>query len=324
MDETRNTIHDKIRKRILITRICWCTFIILAALFLFALPPIAESIITARLAGAGLIDPHLKIRHISFNKLDINSLTAGNRSNPDLIIPAISVDFSLPALFGGKIKRVEISGLRLAVDIGKNGPELKGFKKTKPAGTQNDNKTAIDLPFNDLIIHTAVMELTWQKKKISIPFDFNAIRTNNVRNARGERGATVSFSGNIQPYGERVSVSGAINLHSGSGAIEIESKNTKLHRFFEDFPGLPALFFKANADLKSTIRVKNWQIEQGDVSLWSEALQAVLPGGKSTCDLKLDFKIAADLKPRDISLKVRFKSAAGKDVQIALPFDLAA
>lgn len=324
VDEKQSTTHDKIRKRIIITRICWCVFIILAALFLFALPPLVESIIAARLSSAGLIDPHLKVRHIGFNKLDIKSLTAGNRNKPDLIIPAISVDFSLPALFGGKVRRVEISGLQLAVDIGKNGPIVRGFKNTKPSGGTDDKKTAIDLPFNDLIIHTAVLELAWQKKNITIPFDFKAARIKDVRDSQGKREDAVSFSGNIHPYGERVSVSGSVNMSSGSGTVTIEAKNTKLHRFFEDIPGLPALFFKANANLKSTIQVKDWKIDQGDVSLWSEALQAVLPGGKATCDLKLDFKIAADIKPRDISLKVRFKSAAGKDVQIALPFDLTA
>ncbi|MCK5056714.1 MAG: YdbH domain-containing protein [Candidatus Aminicenantes bacterium] len=306
------------RKRIIITRIFWATFFVLAIAFLIFLPAVVESLILNRLEKMGFVNSRLNVRGIGLNKLDINSVTVGDPENPDIEIPVLFLDFSLPGLLKGKVKKIEISGMKFSLNAGDDGVRLKGLKVLPGQGGAG----GMELPFTALSINSSILNLTWRGKKIMIPFDFRSSKIEVEGDPDDKKGDTFAFSGRFFPYGEQISVSGAVNMAGGIGNIIVKTDLAKIHRYFDDFPAVVPLFFESTGRLRSEILLDSWKIAKGHVFAAAESLKITLPGVNVSCDLSLDFNLGSEFTPKDILFKVKFNSIDNKELRIDLPLVL--
>lgn len=306
------------KKRKIIIRTCWAAFFILIIAFLILLPSIVESVIISRLKNLGVVNPHLNVRSLGIDKLDIHSITAGDPGNPDLMIPTASIDFSLPGIAQGKFKKIEISGMRLAVDAGKEGVEIKGVRVIGGKGG-GDVK---GLPFKELVFHSSFLKLTHQGKRVLIPFDFKSSRIVDLPEPKETKGEYYSVSGRFFPYGDDVAFNGTLDVKTGSGYISVETENTNLHRLVDDLPAAIPFFFESEGNMKSEIFFRSWKIDNWGVSLGADNFEVTLPGGKLVGGLNLDFDMGPELQPRNIRLKVRLRNVNNKTLSIDIPFEL--
>lgn len=306
------------KKRKIITRISWSVFFILVTGFLIILPSIVESIIISRLKSIGLVNPHLIVRNLGLSKLDIHSLTAGDPENPDFMIPTVSFDFSLFGILQGKFRKIGISGMRISIDANEKGMKIKGLRPL--AGKGGGGVTG--LPFKELVFHSSFLSLTHQGKKILIPFDFEAARVVDLPEPKDTKGEYYTVSGHFFPYGDDVAFNGALDVKTGNGYLNIETENTKLHRFVDDLPAALPFFFESKGNLKSEIFFRSWKIDNWGVSLGTDKLAVTLPGGKLVCGLDLDFDMGPELQPRNIRLKARFGHVNNNALSVDIPFEL--
>jgi len=293
-----------------IFKILMIPVIVLFALFFFFLPSLVESYLSDTLKKMGLEDPQLSVRHVGINQLDIQHLSLGTPGKPGLMIPNLAVDFSWLDLLKGKIRKIEITGMKLNVVVGKEGITVKGLEplfKTKSEGKPT-------LPFRRVEIDSSVARLDWEGRTMSIPFTLSA--------ETAASGEIVAFSMDLTPYGEAITVRGTLNKDTGTGAISITADNTHLEKYFNDFNISFFQWLKSLVQLSAEIDVTDWGIRGSHVSLVIPAFSAGFAGGNLNGSVNLDFSLDQNWQPGDVRMKLRFEGIDDRDLKIEIPFDL--
>lgn len=284
--------------------------IVLLFFFFLFLPSLVESYLSDSLKELGLKDPRLTVRHVGINQLDIRRLSLGEPGNPDLIIPTLAMDFSWIDLLKGRVRKIEISGMKLNVAAGKEGITVKGLEPL--FNTKSEGKPT--LPVNRIEIDSSVIQVDWEGRSLAIPFSLSAVT--------GGADRMVSFSMDLTPYGEAIAVKGTLNMDSGAGAITVAADDAHLEKYFNDFNITFFQWLKSRVQLKAEINVADWGIRDSHISLAIPAFSAGFPGGNLKGSVNLDFKLDQNLLPQDVRMKLRFEGINDKNFKIEIPFDL--
>ncbi len=293
-----------------IFKILLLSVIVLLVLFLFFIPLLVKSYLIDSFKKMNLENPQLTIRHVGINQLDIRHLTLGTPGNPSLIIPSLDVDFSWLDLLKGKIRKIEITGMKLKVAVDKEGFTIKGLEPL----FKNKGKGKPALAVYRVDIGSSIVQVDWEGRTMSFPFTLSAVT---------ERpGEPVTFSIDLTPHGNPIAVKGILNMDSGTGAITIAGDHADLEKYFSDFNITFFQWLKSRVQLHAEINVKDWGIRDSRISLATPAFSAGFPGVGLKGSVSLAFRLNRQFQPEDVKLKLKIENIAGKDFKIDIPFDL--
>jgi hypothetical protein len=104
-------------------------------LYLFRVP-LVEGLLAGELSRLGVPVNSITVREVSLHELELRKLSLGAAN--ELRADEINVTWTLPGLFEGGLQTVEISGLRLALDLVGENPPLGSLQKL--VGKEGDNK----------------------------------------------------------------------------------------------------------------------------------------------------------------------------------------
>lgn len=293
-----------------IFKILLIPLIVLFVFFFLFLPSLVESYLSDTLKKMGLKDPQLIVRHVGINQLDIRRLSLGEPGKPGLIIPNVAIDFSWLDLLKGKIRKIEITGMKLNVTVGKEGITVKGLEPL----FKNKSEGKPTLPVNRIDIDSSVVQVDWEGRTITIPFTLSAVKAGT--------GDMVTFAMDLTPYGESITVKGTLNMDSGTGAITVAADNADLEKYFSDLNITFFQWLKSRVQLTAEVNVTDWGIRDSHISLAIPAFSAGFPGGNLKGSVNLDFNLDQDLQPGDVRMKLRFEGIDERNLKIEIPFDL--
>ncbi len=104
-------------------------------LYLFRVPLI-DSLLIGQLTRLGVPVNSLTVKEVLLNELELRKLSLGAAN--ELRADRINVIWTLPGLFKGELQTVEISGLRLSLDLAGENPPLGSLQKL--IGNEGDNE----------------------------------------------------------------------------------------------------------------------------------------------------------------------------------------
>ena len=290
-------------------------------LFLLFFPPLMKAYLINSLKEMGLENPQLTIRHVGFNQFDIQHFSVGDvekmgkNGKPGLTIPNLAIDFSWLDLLKGKMRKIEITGMTLNVVVNKEGVSVNGLEplfKTKSKGKPT-------LPIDQIDISSSVAQLNWEGRSLSIPFSLTAVTDG--------PGKITTFSIDLTPYEEAISVKGTINMDSGAGSIIIAADHADLEKYFKeyfnDFNMNFVQWLKSQLKLNAEFNMTDWEIRDSHISLAIPAFSAGFSGGNTAeGSVNLDFKLNKQWQPENVSLNLRIENINDNDFQVEIPFNL--
>ena len=294
----------------IVARSALLLFVVVLIALPWLLPSLLESYLARSLAGMGLKNPRLEVRHAGFRQLDVQQLTLGSGDPPDLVIPSLAVDFSLPGILEGRVDRIAVTGMRLRARIGPGGVTVRGLEPLFKGGRAGASR----LPFRRLQVASALADVEWNGRRIVVPFDLQAL-------AVPER-ESVSLTATLYAYGEPVALSGTLDLRTGDGALGIAAERADAGKYLADVRAPVLLWLASRASLHAGVQVKGWRISAGRVSLSAPAFSAGFPGATLTGALQLDFRLDRELRPDDVRLKLQFDSLERPGFHSVIPFVL--
>ncbi|WP_028573921.1 intermembrane phospholipid transport protein YdbH family protein [Desulfonatronovibrio hydrogenovorans] len=134
-------------------------------LLLLAGPAALEQVLTRQLRQAGLEDPGLKVLAVNHKGLHLGRVSF---TQPRLDIDHVSVSYSLGSLVRGRVDEIFISGFNLHLGLTGNGLD-PGFPEQGPS-----SGSGLVLPFSRAQINSSFLTLTFQGRKLAIPFSARA------------------------------------------------------------------------------------------------------------------------------------------------------
>ncbi|HLP59114.1 MAG TPA: hypothetical protein VK186_09800, partial [Candidatus Deferrimicrobium sp.] len=298
-------VNKKIIKFILIP------VIVLAVFFLLFFPPLVKAYLIDTLNKLGLKNPQFTIRHVGLNELDIQHFSVGEPGKPGLTIPNLVIDFSWPRLLKNRIQKIEVTGMTLHVLAGKEGIVISGLE---PLFERKAGGKPI-MPFDRVEIGSSVAQVVWEGQSLTIPFSLSAVYGVTKKN--------VDFVIDLTPYGEPIIVKGAINMDTGTGAINIAADRADLEKYFNDLNITFFQWLKSRLQLQAEINVADWAIRDSHISLAAPAFAASISGGNIIKgSVNLDFKLNRLMQPEDVQLKLRIENIDDKVIQVEIPFNI--
>ncbi len=124
--------------------------------FLSFLPDIAQRIILAKLASAGIEDARLVVRHIGLESTSLANIRLG--TNKDLEISEITASYSLPQLLRGHLPTITITGLRLRARLDSRGISLGSLDPLFKL-SQGNGGTLLPLPFPRIELRSSKIDV---------------------------------------------------------------------------------------------------------------------------------------------------------------------
>jgi len=112
--------------------------LLLAALGLYLFRvALIDGLLIGQLSRLGVPVNSLTVEDVSLNELELRELSLGAAS--ELRADKINVTWTLPGLLRGELQTLEISGLRLALDLSGENPPLGSLQKLVGSGGDNEN-----------------------------------------------------------------------------------------------------------------------------------------------------------------------------------------
>jgi hypothetical protein len=274
---------------------------------LVAAPKILESYMRTGAARLGLDLRRGNVRSLGTSGIDLADVTLGDDAHPDLFIPFLSLDYSPFGILKGRIREARLSGMKLQLDIGEDGLHLRGLEPL----LRSDSQGAAPFSFNRLEIFSSELLLSWQGRRLSIPFEGTITRMAGQGSANRYRLAVT-----LKPWGQPVNLRGQLDLDNGSGGLKIQARSFGLHNLLETLGVLPDIFFRGGIDLQAEVQLAAWQVEGAEVTLAAPDFRMLGRDVEAAAEWQLKFGISPEFTPRGIELLATIHSLylAGQEI----------
>jgi hypothetical protein len=173
-----------------------------------------------------------QIYRIGFSAADFGDIILGDTRNPAISIGSIHADYSFPSLLEKKLGKVRINGLSLHLEISDGRLIMPGFDLSKLASSQVETdqqpSRRINLPFapEKLQVSNGIVTISHAGKRFLVPIDLQLVKI------FGEgRQAEYDFSLQMMPQGEKISLTGIIDLSGNRSTLLLIIDSLDLSRF---------------------------------------------------------------------------------------------
>jgi len=286
-----------------------CGIVIIA---LSALPGVLERYLISSLRTMGFTEPRLRIRALSLTNLDIVDFSVGGTGTSGLQIPHLALDFSVPSIFGGHIRSLTVTGMKTRLEFGPETIRWQGLENLFREG----GKSASQLPKIDRILFRSCQLMArWQGKNFWLPFDLELRK-------RGEEEVYL-LSGQILAAGEVLKLQGDIRFDSGDGAFMLEAVDADLAGILAEWLPPEVRIQRSRVNLRARLEMKSWNVRKAEASVNAPMFAADLGNGNSIrSDIHLAFGLDANLKPKDLQLKLRLRNLSTRPLAVSRPCDI--
>jgi len=302
--------QKRIRRLLKIVGAVAAVFFILILLLLHLGPGIIKSYIKGQTKDMGFASPALEVRNFNLKKLDIRNLRLGNR----FTIPFLSVDYSLPPLLRGDIKKISVSGMKLQLDFDKDKNQwvLRGFESLfNQQNQQKKSEKKDDIPIiRNISVVSSSLQINHRDSSLLIPLELQARCNDKTR--------SYDFSAVVHPFGEAVRLNGNLNPDSGNGKIKIHSDNLHLENFLSGAGIFPELLLKFRTRVLAEVRLQEWEILHAEVKLSTGDFKLFHPMGQLEGSLDLGFRVSQKLEPIDIDFKAIVNNLSSQQYNLAI------
>ena len=145
--------------------------VIITSLQVVVLPLIARHLILRRLADIGLSEATLEVRSCSLRSAELTDVASGNEHCAS--IGALTAEYSLNSLFGGRVNKVMVTGGELLLRIRDGRIELGELANIAFKG----GRQSAEAPFDSIELRACTLSIDWPQKRICIPCE-GSIRNN--------------------------------------------------------------------------------------------------------------------------------------------------
>jgi len=139
------------------------------------LPRLVQHMILSRLAEIGLPVATLEVRSCSWRGAELANVNLDK--DRSVCIGAVAVQYSPGSLIQGKLKKVQITGGQLLLRVRDGKVELGELAKLKLGNSEGTG----DHPFGLIELHSCVLSIDLEKKRICIPCDGSIVHTGDGR-----------------------------------------------------------------------------------------------------------------------------------------------
>lgn len=305
--------QKKFRRFLKITGITAAAILIVIFILLLLGPGILKSYIKGQARDMGLAPPELKVRDFNLKKLDIRNLQLGSH----LSVPFFEMDYSLPPLLKGDIKKITLSGMKLQLDYDNEKEKwtLKGleplFNRQEPG---QENKKKGNVIVRHLTVNSSLLRVNRGGRMMMIPIELGARYRDKTK--------SYDFSAAVHPFGWAIFVKGNLNPDTGNGKITIHSDNLQPENFLSEAGILPELLCKSRAKFQAEVHLKGWEILRAHVKAAMEDFRVFHPLGHLQGSLNLAFNLSGKREPQGIHFKAAVKQVSffQYNLEIGTPF----
>ncbi|HUV67247.1 MAG TPA: YdbH domain-containing protein [Sedimentisphaerales bacterium] len=149
--------------------------VIMLLLQVVVLPRLVRHRILSRLAEIGLPEATLEVRSCSWRGAELANVNLDKDRCG--CIGAVAVQYSPRSLIQGKLKKVQITGGQLLLRVRDGKVEMGELAKLK----LGNGEEAVDHPFGLIELHSCVLSIDLEKKRICIPCDGSIVNTGDGR-----------------------------------------------------------------------------------------------------------------------------------------------
>jgi len=235
--------------------------LLLAAIILLLIfaRPLLQGWLSSQARQAGLGDLRFSVRRADLSRVDIAEIrTAGD----GLVIPKLSLDYSLPQILKGRVRRLTVSGMKLTVTGGQAGWRIKGLENLTrlPAGPQPT------LPFNELMVRQSRLRVVVNDLAWDMSFDLR------MRKMNGGEEYGLEVDGML--LGRSLHLAGVLHPR-GSGTLRLDVPGLPLGELLARLGQLPGIGLAGEIPLRAEIKLSSWGLDRAAIQVDQAVVQAV-------------------------------------------------
>jgi len=275
------------------------------------LPGLVERRLVHAIRDLGFSEVHLNVRSVGLHHLDLASLFIGTSREEGVSVASLTLDFRLRDLKRGRIARLAAAGVALTLA---GGPQ--GFRSVGLAPLFSGPGRQGALVLERLEVTGAVATLRGSGEAFPIPFDLE------WRRPPGQD--QTLLTARLFPRGERVTVTGRLDLDHGDGTLTATATRARALAFLPPLPPPLPQLLRLEMGLAGRIDLRGWAPAGASLTLTTDTLEfawnrAVIDG---TAALTCDFD--ARWRPGSIHLKLALTQRSGTGWRADLPLRLEA
>ncbi len=201
--------------------------------FSYFLPRYIENSILPEIGSRLSVSLNGRVFNIGLSAADFGSIVLGSSENPAVSIGSIHAEYSLSSLPAKKLGRVTINGLTLHAKIDNGKITLPGVELEKIINAESGEKPAqepnsLDLPFapSDFRINNGLVIVGFGKERFLLPFDLQL-----REKATGSTRPVYDLTLEMMPQGEKVSLTGTIDLADNKSIFTLVADSLNLDRY---------------------------------------------------------------------------------------------
>jgi hypothetical protein len=197
---------------------------------------------------------------IGLNEVSLGDLIIGDTKNTAVSIGSIHADYSLSSIMNNKIEQVRINGFTLNLEISAGKIIIPGLDLEKIIGIKSkqdisQQSSAISLPLqlDTLQVSNGFLNILYENQRIFIPFDLQIIRKEQTKEK-----IQPAYRLNLQifPQGEKVTVTGAVDLSGNKGKFAISADSFDMQPFAFLLGELQEILSLGKASIKSNTEIR--------------------------------------------------------------------
>jgi hypothetical protein len=251
------------------------TVALIGALLSFCVPAYVESVLIPGLAaGFGLSPVACDVRRIGLTGADIGSFTVGEAGRPILSADAVQVDYGLIQLARGRIKKANLSGLKVFCQYGSGGLTIPGLDAGSVLGRMHSGKkssgvsnpTAV-LPFGAIELRNAVLVCDWDGHIFRLPMDLQIV------SEATENGRLVCTL-RLYPRDQQVSAVIDVDSNDKTAVLRFDANGFQLEPFGDFVRSIPGLAVQGSVNVGGTVGLRLDPLELGTGSVSCELVSA--------------------------------------------------
>ncbi len=192
-----------------------------------------------------------RIRHIGLTGFEAGPVIVGRENAPGVTVDSVYVDYTPWGLFKKRVDAIIVSGLILNVSVKDGNIVVAGLDMDRPApaSTKTLEQDAADrsVAVQRIRITHAVLNLDWQNRHLSIPFDLT-VRLASI----GEIDAMLA----LYPCGQKLEAAGHWSQAKSSGHVSLSAQALSLEKMQAVLKAVPGLVLGGDIDLQANAAIQ--------------------------------------------------------------------